>query len=176
MPFTASSRAHPLVDLALGVAERRVVGRDGRLAEHAGEVVADRGGQHEVAVGEPLHERAGAEAVGAVVGEVRLAEHVQAGDVAHQVVVDPQAAHRVVDGGVDAHGDVVRVLAGDALVHLEEVAVALLDDVLARARRMASEKSRYTPFFSGPTPRPASTSRLTARDATSRGTRLPNAG
>ncbi len=68
-----------------------------------------------------------------MVGEVRLAEHVQPGHVAHQVVVDPEPTHRVVDGGVDAHRHLVRVLVGDALVHLEQVAVALLDDVLAEA-------------------------------------------
>ena len=68
-----------------------------------GEVVADRGRQHEVAVGQALHQRAGAEPVGAVVGEVGLADHEQAGDRGLQVVVDPQAAHRVVDGRVDAH-------------------------------------------------------------------------
>ncbi len=59
--------------------------------------------------------------------------HVQAGDGGHQVVVHPQAAHGVVDGGVDAHGHLVGVFAGDALVHVEQVAVALLDDVLAQA-------------------------------------------
>ena len=41
---------------------------------------------------------------------------------------------------------------------------------------MASAKSRYTPFFSGPTPWPSSTTVLALREATSRGTRLPNAG
>ena len=41
---------------------------------------------------------------------------------------------------------------------------------------MASAKSRYTPFFSGPTPRPLSTSRLAARLAMSRGARLPKLG
>ena len=41
---------------------------------------------------------------------------------------------------------------------------------------MASAKSRYTPFFSGPTPVPVVDHRLgVARLATSRGTRLPNA-
>ena len=103
-----------------------------------------------------------------MVGEVRLAEHVEAGHVAHQVVVDPEPTHRVVDGRVDAHRHHVRVLAGDALVHLDEVAVALLDHVLARAARSPSPRSRYTPFLSGPTPRPASTSCLAAREATSR--------
>ena len=91
------------------------------------EVVAERVRDDEVAVGQPLHQRAGAEAVGAVIGEVRFAEHVQAGNVAHQVVVHPEAAHRVVDGGVDAHRHLVRILVGDLLVHLEQVAVLLLD-------------------------------------------------
>ncbi len=53
------------------------------------------------------------------------------GMVRHQVVIHPQAAHGVVDGRVDAHRHLVRVLAGDALVHLEQVSVALLDDMLA---------------------------------------------
>ena len=99
-------------------------------AEQRREVVADRVRQHEVAVGQALHERGRAEPVRAVVGEVRLAQHEQPGQVAHQVVVDPEPAHRVVDRGVDAHRQLVRILAGDAVVHLEEVAVALLDDVV----------------------------------------------
>ena len=80
-----------------------------------GQVVADRVRQHEVAVGQALHERRGAEPVGAVVGEVRLAGHEQAGDRGLQVVVDPEPAHRVVDGRVDPHRRLVRVLAGDPL-------------------------------------------------------------
>ena len=116
----------------LGVLERGVVDRHRRLAEERREVVVDRVRQHEVAVGEALHERRRAEPVGALVGEVRLAEHEQPGHVAHEVVVDPEPAHRVVDRGVDAHRHDVRVLVGDALVHLEEVAVALLDHVVAR--------------------------------------------
>ena len=74
-----------------------------------------------------------------MVGEVRLAEHVEPGQVALEVVVDPQPAHRVVDGGVDAHGDGERVLTGDALVHLEEVVVALVDDLRADARDRLGE-------------------------------------
>ena len=104
----------------------------------AGEVVAERVREDEVAVGQALHQRGRAEPVRAVVGEVRLAEHEQAGDRAHQVVVDPEPAHRVVHGGVDPHRDLVRVLVGDPLVHLEEVAVLLLDRASrpgARSRR-----------------------------------------
>ena len=50
-----------------------------------------------------------------------------------QVVVHPQAAHGVVDGGVDAHGHLVGILVGDALVHVEQVAVALANGLLAQA-------------------------------------------
>ena len=99
----------------------------------AREVVADGVGNDEVAVGEALHERAGAEAIGAVVGEVGFAENEQAGDGALQLVVDPEAAHGVVDGGVDAHRDLVGIFVGDALIHVEEVAVALADGLGAEA-------------------------------------------
>ena len=75
----------------------------------------------------------GTQPVGAVIGEVRLAEHVETGHVAHEVVVDPEAAHRVVDRGVDPHRHLVRVFVGDAVVHLDEVPVPLLDDVVAEA-------------------------------------------
>ena len=67
-----------------------------------------------------------------MVGEVGLSGDVEARDVGLQVVVHPQATHRVVHGGVDAHGDLVGVIPGDALVHLEQVAVAGRDGVLAQ--------------------------------------------
>ena len=55
---------------------------------------------------------------------------MQTRDIAHEVVVHPKAAHRVVHSGVDAHGTIVSVLSGDVLIHLEEVAVAFLDGFL----------------------------------------------
>ena len=54
-------------------------------------------GKDEIAIGEALHEGAGAETVRAVVGEVGLTDDEQPRQVAHQVVVDPEAAHRVVE-------------------------------------------------------------------------------
>jgi len=74
-----------------------------------------------------------------VIGEVRFAGDEQSRDRALEVVVDPQAAHRVVRRGVDAHRHAVGVLARDALVHLEEVAVALADRVDAVARDGVAE-------------------------------------
>ena len=121
--------------LGLRRGERRVIGARDRLVQQRGEVVADRARQHEVAVGESLHQRRRAEAVGAVVGEVRLAGAVQAGDRGHQLVVDPEPAHRVVRCRVDPHRHLGRVLAGDALVHLEQVPVALVDACARRGGR-----------------------------------------
>ena len=66
-----------------------------------------------------------------MIGEVRLAGHVQTGQVRLEVVVNPQATHGVVDGRVNAHRHLVGVVARDALVHVEEVAVLRGDGRLA---------------------------------------------
>ena len=76
---------------ALDRLDRRGVGRVDLRERTAGQVVVDRVRQHEVAVGQALHQRARAEPVGAVVGEVGLAGHEQPGDGGLQVVVDPRA-------------------------------------------------------------------------------------
>ena len=75
-----------------------------------GQVVGDGVRDDEVAVGQALHHRARAEPVGAVVGEVRLADREQARDRRLEPVVDPEAAHRVVRRGVDPHRDLPRAL------------------------------------------------------------------
>ena len=98
------------------------------------EIVADGVGNDEVAVGQALHQGAGAEAIGAVVGEIRFAEDEQSGDRALQLVIDPEAAHRVVNGRIDAHRDLVGILVGDALIHVEEIAVAFADGLDTEAR------------------------------------------
>ena len=96
------------------------------------DVIAHRVRQDEIAVREPLHQRAGAQAIGAVIGKVRFADHEQAGDGAHQVIIHPQAAHGVVDRRIDAHRNLVRIFVGDALVHLEQIAVALANHIHAQ--------------------------------------------
>ncbi len=99
----------------------------------AGEVVVDGGGEDEVAVGQALHQGRGTQPVRAVVGEVGLTDREQARDGGLEVVVDPQPAHRVVHGRVDPHRHLVRILVGDPLVHVEEVAVPGLDGLAAHA-------------------------------------------
>lgn len=97
------------------------------------EVVSNRGGNDEVSVRQPLHERARAESVGPVVGEVRFAEDEETGDVGHEVVVHPETSHRVVHGGVDSHRSFVGIFPGDLVVHVEQVAVALANLIFAQA-------------------------------------------
>ena len=116
-----------LLDLGLGLLELGTIGRD-FLSELAGQVIADGDRQYEIAIGQTLHQRARAEAVGSVIGEIRLAPDVESGDRRHQVVVDPQSAHRVMRRRIDTHRHDVRILRRDVLIHLEEVAVALFDD------------------------------------------------
>ena len=116
--------ARPRVGLGLG---ERVVIRVHVLEDPPGQVARDGRRDDEVAVRETLHQRAGAEAVRPVVREVGLAEHEESRHRALEVVVHPEAAHRVVHGGVDTHRDLVGVVARDPLVHLEEVPVASFD-------------------------------------------------
>ena len=141
-----------------------------------GQVVADRVRQDEVAVGQALHQRAGAEPVGAVVGEVRLADHEQARGSSTAGRSRPTARPSCSDGRVDPHRHLVRVLAGDPLVHLEQVAVLAPRSVGAAqpldgvARSRGRRRARR-----GPTPRPSSQTSLAAREAMSRGDQVAEA-
>jgi hypothetical protein len=98
----------------------------------------------EIAVGETLHQCRGAKTVRSVVREVGLASGVQTWDGRHEFVVDPEAAHGVVRGRVDAHRGVVRVFTSDPLVHIEQVSVTLRDGVFAESTNRFAEVEIYT--------------------------------
>jgi len=131
-----------------------------------GHVVVDGIGQHEVAVGQAC--------ISALAprrwrhGRRNWPRRSHTGrNGGHQVVVHPKAAHSVVDGRVDAHRLLVRIFAGDALVHVDQVAVALFDDVLAQAVDGVAKIEIYGELVP-PTPRPSSQTALALREATSR--------
>ena len=67
-----------------------------------------------------------------MVRKIRFAEREQPGDGGHQFVIHPEPAHGVVDRGIDAHRHAIRIFARDALVHLEQISVALLDRMPAQ--------------------------------------------
>ncbi len=102
------------------------------LKFRARQIVAERVRNHEVPVGKALHQRARTQAVGAVVGEIRFADHEQSGDSRHQLIIHPQPAHRVMDRRINAHRNFVRILICDAFIHFEQVAVALANFVNAQ--------------------------------------------
>ena len=120
-----------VLDLFFGLVEDGVGSWDARNLDLVGQVILNGIGEYEVSVGEALHERRGAETVGTVVGEVSLADAEETRDRGLEFVVDPDAAHGVVDGGEDHHRSLVGVLSHDLFVHLEEVAVAFADTILA---------------------------------------------
>ena len=98
-----------------------------------GQVIANRVGNDEITICQSLHQGAGTQPVGAVIGEIGFADGVEAGNRRHEVVIHPEAAHRVVNGRIDPHGSFIRVLTRYALVHVEKIAIALIDDLLAQA-------------------------------------------
>ena len=93
------------------------------------QMVADGIRNHKIAVRQPLHQGAGAEAIGAVIGEVRFTQDVQTFDVAHQVVIDPKPSHRIVDSRKDSHWLLVRVFGRNFVVHVKQVAIFLSNRV-----------------------------------------------
>ena len=90
------------------------------FAHLSGEIIRQGVGQNKIAVGQTLHERARAEPIRAVIGKVRFADDEQARDVAHQIVINPQPAHRVMDRRINPHRHFVGIFAGDFFVDVEQ--------------------------------------------------------
>lgn len=76
---------------------------------------------------------------------------------------------------VDHHRSLVWFIVRDLFVHIEQVTVFLLNDLFTQAIDRVGEIQEYgqAVLF---TPKPASQRSLAAREATSRGTKFPNAG
>ena len=88
LAFDPQHPVDPVLRVDRGLVEGVVVGRHLRQLRTR-EVVGDGVGRDEIAVRQALHQRAGAETVRAVIGEVRLAQHEQARNRALEVVVHP---------------------------------------------------------------------------------------
>ena len=103
------------------------------LAHLSGEIIGQRVRQNKITIGQALHQRARAEPVCAVVGKVRFADRKQPQHVAHQIVINPKAAHRVMHCGINPHRDFVGVLARNLFVNFEQISVALADRFRAKS-------------------------------------------
>src|ERR1700730_10374917 len=109
-------------NIGFGFLEFRMIGRRA-LADLSGQVIRQCVGQHKVAIGQSLHECAGAAPVGAVVGAIRFTDNEETGQIAHQIVISPDAAHGVMHSRVNPHRNFIGVFAGDFVVDLEQISV-----------------------------------------------------
>ena len=133
------------------------------------EIVADRIRDDEIAIGQPLHQRGSAQAIGAVIGKIGFARGQTGRGCSHQVVVHPQPAHRVVHRRENPHRLLVGLFAVIPCTCRTDCRNAP-DDSCRAAYRIGNRDKHPA---RSPTPRPSSQTPLAARDAMSRGTRLP---
>ena len=132
------------IHLLLSLVKLRTVCGNLRPNSLVSQVVLDGVRQHEVTIGQTLHQRRSTQTVGTVVREVTLTDSEQTRNRGLQLVVNPDTTHGVVDSGINHHrlvvlhaidfvGYVAREDVSDFLVHLEEVAVTLHDDIQTQA-------------------------------------------
>ena len=98
-----------------------------------GEIIRQRVRQNKITVCQTLHESAGSEPVRAVIGKIRFADYKEPGHIAHQVVINPETAHRVVNGGVNSHRHFIGVFAGDLFVNFKQISIPFADGVFPEA-------------------------------------------
>ena len=141
---TLTLDVHQLVNLSLdsllGLDELGQILREAGNSNLVGQIVLDSIRKHEVTVGQSLHEGRSTKAVSTVVREVTLADGEESLHRCLQFIVNPNTTHRIVDSGINHHRVVVvatvgrgtlftGVHVGNLLIHVEEVAITLTDDV-----------------------------------------------
>ena len=141
---TLTLDVHEAVDLSLNtllsLCKLGQVGREVRPDSLVSEVVLDGVRQYEVAVCQALHKCRCTKTVSTVVREVTLTDSEQTSDRCLELVVYPDTTHCVVDSRIDHHrvvilhavnlvGELARINVCNLLVHVEEVAVTLTDNV-----------------------------------------------
>ncbi len=91
----ASDREQPARGFAHAVLGFRegIMSRIDGPERRPGDVIAEGIRDHKIAVAEPLHECAGPEPVGAVIGEVGLPQDEEPGDRTHQLIIHPEPTH-----------------------------------------------------------------------------------
>ena len=120
---------HAAAHLIDGADYRGIVEGERLCAQQRFQVVRHGHRQRPPAVDARRQQRVGAKAVGPVVGPAGLAADEKPWHVGHLVEVGPQPTHREVCTGPDAHGHLSWILAGRLVVHVQQVAVALIDHV-----------------------------------------------
>ena|SRR5574344_662941 len=78
-----------------------------------------------------------------MVREVSLSDCIQTRDCGHEVVVNPDTTHCVVDSRINHHRLLVWVGVGNLLIHLEEVTITLTDLILSETVNCSLEIKEY---------------------------------
>ena len=174
VPFDAHEFLNTLAYTLLSLVKLLGIGGEVRHLDLVAEIVLHGVRYHEVAVGETPHESRRTETVGTVVREVTLTQSEETLDRSLELIVNPDTAHGVVAGGEDHHRGLVGVVIRDHLIHVEEVAVTVAYNILAKTLDGILEVEIYgvacTYAIAG------IATLLAARLAMSRGQRLPKAG
>ena len=134
---------HPVnlvLDSFLGYCKFRQVGREAGNCNLVGQIVLNSVRQYKVTVSQTLHQCGSTEAVCTVVREVTFTDSEQTLDRSHQFVVNPDTTHCIVDSRIDHHRIIIFhtgnffcqftwINVSDFLVHIEEVTIALKNDI-----------------------------------------------
>ena len=129
--------AHQLIDAILdsllSLSKLRQLCAETRHLNLVGQIVLDRVGQYEVTVCQTLHQRRCTQAVRTVIVEVSLTDSEQTRNRSHQLIINPQTTHRVVQCRIDHHWCLIRIIVGNLLVHIEQVTIFLLNYLFTQA-------------------------------------------
>ena len=93
-----------------------------------------------------------AQTVRAVIGEVGLSQNKQTREIRHEVIVNPQPAHRIVNRRINPHRRLIGILVRDLVIDVEEIAVALAHTSLRQtANRVRKIEIHSKPGCTNPT-------------------------
>src|SRR5258708_1203249 len=68
-----------------------------------------------------------------MIAEIGFTQNEKARNIAHELIIDPQAAHGVMDRRVNAHRRFIGIFPRDLFIHLKEVAIAAFNSLKTKA-------------------------------------------
>ena len=110
----------------------RGVGRDWSCTDIICQIISDGVWQNKITICQALHQCRGTKSVGTMVRKVGLPYRKATWYCCHQVVINPNTSHGVVNSWVDHHRGFVRVLIDNFFIHLKQVAIFCFDDLFAK--------------------------------------------
>src|SRR5262249_49658623 len=90
-------------------------------------------------------QRTGPEPVCSVIGKIGLTDYEQTGHIAHQIVIHPETAHCVVNGGINSHRHFVGVLSSNFFLNMKQGSVALPNRLYAESFNRVGKIEIYAP-------------------------------